>query len=962
MFGRKVINVKDQMIHVKSKQNNQKLREVFLMSKARKLLAVAVVCAMVFGMMIPAFALGSDVVGTEYETAAAKLGALEIMVGDAETGNFRPNDTIKRSEFAKVAVAALGLEDAAQLAMNATQFPDVVADHWARGYINVAVAQGIMIGDAEGTFRPDDTINYAEAITVIVRSLGYEPKAQVLGGFPSGYLSIAAEKDITESINVVSNLGAKRGDVALMVDASLDVPMMVQTSWGQDPEYKEDEDKTLLSEKLDVEEIEGVVTDIPKSASNLKDDEIKIDGETYNVGDIKIADVLLGVEVKALADDDDIFFISVETDEDDMIVDSLKENKSGNEFNLKLADDTYDVADDAAIYVNFEKVDEDEIKDIQDMTSGDKKGVYGYFVLDNNEIVSANLFDFERVYAGLVTEVDGNDIEIQRGANDLDLEDYEDGIHVYDKNFNAMTTDDIAVDSALYAWEDSSDDMIYLMVVNQTASGTLEEAKDNKIKVADTKYDINSSLATYSVNADADKENFSQAEDLEDLMGADVEVVMDVNNAALHVRGDVNATSDVMFGLYDNRDSSSFTNAVRIFTQEGEKVVYNLEKDADFDFVKDYDGAGTAFAEHDLMAYELNKDGEIADGKLYRFDGTNFVNRNDENLSEDYEVGANNNATAFDDDDDYITYGSDEKVYITDATIIFNIDSDNDAEVIEWAAIEDLSDSEVTDLANEVVIEEVKGLDAVVAKFNQIDTAATDSHYGVVTDNLWLKSEGWKVKVDTFEHGVKEYILADDADVNNMSDGDMIEFTLNSDNELVYVGKDGTTATVNDVDGKYMTFDGSTWYIVNDDTVAYLLEDDGDVDKELAHDELEANDSVKYYLNAKGDKIAAIVVLTEEEPGEDPPSEITMSLNNDTDTLTVTGLTYAADDSTYTVRISGDSMTGAIYTDSETLADADDTDLDFDVSAVTTTGVYKFEVYNVNDVNNAVAERTFFVN
>ena len=61
-----------------------------------------------------AFDIADDVKGTKYEESAYVLGALGIMVGDAGTGNFRPQDSITRAEFAKVAVTLLGLSHVAE--------------------------------------------------------------------------------------------------------------------------------------------------------------------------------------------------------------------------------------------------------------------------------------------------------------------------------------------------------------------------------------------------------------------------------------------------------------------------------------------------------------------------------------------------------------------------------------------------------------------------------------------------------------------------------------------------------------------------------------------------------------------------------------------------------------------------------------------------------------------------------
>jgi hypothetical protein len=119
-----------------------------------------------------------------------------------------------------------------------TRFPDVTADHWASGYINVAVDVGIIVGYPDGTFLPENQVTFAEAIKMIVAGLGYTPKAEALGGYPGGYIAVAAEEEITEGVNVVGGLAANRGAIAMMVDNSLEVNLMEQVSYGDRPTWE----------------------------------------------------------------------------------------------------------------------------------------------------------------------------------------------------------------------------------------------------------------------------------------------------------------------------------------------------------------------------------------------------------------------------------------------------------------------------------------------------------------------------------------------------------------------------------------------------------------------------------------------------------------------------------------------------------------------------------------------------
>jgi predicted DNA-binding antitoxin AbrB/MazE fold protein len=228
---------------------------------------MALVLAMVLALGTFSFAAAAplkDVVGTDCEDAVERLVALDIIAGYPD-GTFKPEQPVTRAEFAKIMVSALGIGEAANYAAGPTRFPDVTAGHWASGYINVAVDVGIIVGYPDGTFKPENQVTFAEAIKMIVAGLGYTPKANALGGYPGGYLAVAAEEGITKDVNVVSTLSANRGAIAMMIDNALEVDLMEQVSYGDSPEWKTIKGKTLLNSKLDVEEVEGTVVAISKT-------------------------------------------------------------------------------------------------------------------------------------------------------------------------------------------------------------------------------------------------------------------------------------------------------------------------------------------------------------------------------------------------------------------------------------------------------------------------------------------------------------------------------------------------------------------------------------------------------------------------------------------------------------------------------------------------------------------------
>ena len=52
-------------------------------------------------------------------------------------------------------------------------YADVPAGSENAGYINLVSSEGVLTGNGDGTFSPDDGITYASAVTAAIRMLGY---------------------------------------------------------------------------------------------------------------------------------------------------------------------------------------------------------------------------------------------------------------------------------------------------------------------------------------------------------------------------------------------------------------------------------------------------------------------------------------------------------------------------------------------------------------------------------------------------------------------------------------------------------------------------------------------------------------------------------------------------------------------------------------------------------------------
>ena len=251
----------------------------------RRVLSGTIALSALLSIAAPASAaIPSDVKGTRYEEPVQILSALKIMVGD-ENGEFRLDDTIIRSEVTKMAVHALGLEDAAESAKGQTMFDDVSTDHWANGYINLAVSQGIIEGDGDGNFRPNAPITYAEAMTIMVRATGYTVSAEGKGGYPQGYIQVATSNGLTKNVQGSSAEEISRGNVAYLTTNALESRLMEQTGFGSGASY-EITDKTLLKDYLKVTKDSGQIIAIENTSlsgsSNLGKNQIKIGDKIYD--------------------------------------------------------------------------------------------------------------------------------------------------------------------------------------------------------------------------------------------------------------------------------------------------------------------------------------------------------------------------------------------------------------------------------------------------------------------------------------------------------------------------------------------------------------------------------------------------------------------------------------------------------------------------------------------------------
>lgn len=157
-----------------------------------------------------------DVRGAPYASAVYRLVAAGVLRGYPD-GTFRPHSPVTRAELAAI-VARLRPGEAPYAA---PRFYDVPPQHWAYRHIQRAAALGLMQGYTDGRFVPDGQVTEPEAITVLVRLMGYAEDARLSGPWPEGYYAVARKVGLLVPSPARPSGIISRGHLAVLLDRAL---------------------------------------------------------------------------------------------------------------------------------------------------------------------------------------------------------------------------------------------------------------------------------------------------------------------------------------------------------------------------------------------------------------------------------------------------------------------------------------------------------------------------------------------------------------------------------------------------------------------------------------------------------------------------------------------------------------------------------------------------------------------
>ena len=152
--------------------------------KTKRLISALLAVCLTLALALPVSAAGN---AASLDDAVQAVTALGILSGDG-SGNLNLSAKVTRAEFVTMVVkAAPGGDGVGQAATS--PYPDVPRSHWASGYVEAAVGRGLVTAFSDGTFRPDQEIKLAEAVSMVLALLGYGA-GDFSGAFPTGQLAM----------------------------------------------------------------------------------------------------------------------------------------------------------------------------------------------------------------------------------------------------------------------------------------------------------------------------------------------------------------------------------------------------------------------------------------------------------------------------------------------------------------------------------------------------------------------------------------------------------------------------------------------------------------------------------------------------------------------------------------------------------------------------------------------------
>lgn len=558
----------------------------------KRFLSILVAVAMTISMVLPVFAY-TDVADSDYAAAIAHLSGLGVVDG-YEDGSYKPEKVVTRAEMAKLLVVALGLDAGADLLTGESEFADVATSHWAIGFINVATQYGLIKGDGDGNFRPDDTVNYAEVATMALRALNYTKVVEEKGQWPTNYLNKANELKLFEDVaEFKASEGAKRGEVAQILWNMVNSQMWAIVAESQGNGFISAPGDTMMTVKFPHYSLRklNVMDELYSyNVEIIDEDTVKIDGIEYD--GVNPIDLFDGEVFEAIVYEKDKVVKGM----------SLYINAYDEVKETTAVVGRFNKAEVNKVYINGEAYKyENEVTATADAAKTytlARAGQIARIVLDKNNKVSQILFlndlvnaeagDAQFVVDTVKTDKDGN--VTYKGYNDGEsIEVENDDVAMYislDEKADASFAKASDIKQGTVLAEIMSGKLVadgrLFVVMNEKVSGKLDKIEAGKLVVAGNSYSVPAGeglLLKYASKDEPETTPYDlDAINEADLIGEVVTITLDANNVALYMEAEdkvVPANYGFITNVFTNTSGEEPVVRVKVVGLDGVATTYD---------------------------------------------------------------------------------------------------------------------------------------------------------------------------------------------------------------------------------------------------------------------------------------------------------------------------------------------------------------------------------------------------
>ena len=187
-------------------------------------------------------------------------------IGESE--DIYPDDVLTRIQLAEIfynIVFDKNLQFGKEY--ESVNFPDVPEEK--KPIVSMVYGMGVMRGYSDSVFAPDDPVTYSQLIKTFVAFLGYDALAQFRGGYPSGYLTVAANLKILPEYIVSNDSVATIGAACELLKKCSVVDIGIPTPEGG---YYVNEGVSYLEYYKEVKVGKGTITG--NYLTNINEDEL----------------------------------------------------------------------------------------------------------------------------------------------------------------------------------------------------------------------------------------------------------------------------------------------------------------------------------------------------------------------------------------------------------------------------------------------------------------------------------------------------------------------------------------------------------------------------------------------------------------------------------------------------------------------------------------------------------------